>query len=107
MAKLGDLLANLDRDVRALVDREWTDLKAEAGRDASALLEMLKPDLQKWAAQLEAGKLEMDDVEYMIGSRRERAELQELKRLGLSQAKRDKLVNGVVELVTKALSKLG
>ena len=106
MPTLDDFLANLDREVRALVDRDWRDLKTEAGRDASAFLEMLKPDLQKWAAQLAAGKLEMDDVEYMIGSRRERAELQELKRLGLSQAKRDKLVNGIVELATKALSKL-
>jgi hypothetical protein len=106
MPTLDDFLANFDREVHALVDRDWRDVKAEAGRDASAFLEMLKPELQKWAAQLAAGKLEMDDVEYMIGSRRERAELQELKRLGLSQAKRDKLVNGIVELATKALSKL-
>lgn len=106
MPTLDDFLANLDREVRALVDRDWRDVKAEAARDAAAFVEMLKPELQKWAAQLAAGKLEMDDVEYMIGSRRDRAELQELKRLGLSQAKRDKLVNGIVELATKALSKL-
>lgn len=106
MPTLDDLVAKLDREVGALVERDWTDLKAEAGKDAAAFLEMLKPDLQKWAVQLAAGDVDLDDVDYMIGSRRDRAELQELRRMGLAKAKRDKLVNGVVDVVMKALSKL-
>lgn len=46
------------------------------------------------------------DVEFMIESRRDGAEFEELKRLGLAKANRDKLVNGIVDLAMKALSKV-
>lgn len=42
----------------------------------------------------------------MIESRRDGAEFEELKRLGLAKANRDKLVNGIVDLAMKALSKV-
>jgi hypothetical protein len=55
-----DPLATLESELRALLERETKDVKAEAGRGAAALLQLLGPDLQKWASQLAAGEVDQD-----------------------------------------------
>jgi hypothetical protein len=88
-----------------MVDREWKELKLEAGKAAAELMTLLRPQLDKWAVQVAAGELDLEDVRRMIGSRVARLELKELTRVGLGKAQRDKLVAAVVDLAMKALSK--
>jgi hypothetical protein len=107
MPTRNDPLATLEADLHALIDREWKEIAAGAERDASAFLDALRPDLQKWAAQLASGELDREDVEFLIKAKQDLAELKELKRLGLAKVQRDKLVAGVIGLAMKALAKVG
>jgi hypothetical protein len=99
MASFEDFLKELKGEVGEMVDKGWKDLKTPALADASAFLEKAQADLKRWADLLAAGKLTIQDFEFLLAAKKDVAEMTSLKQAGLAQVQLDRFITGVVTAI--------
>jgi hypothetical protein len=105
MSNLDSILATVKNEVTAYAAGQFKDLKNEAVADGLAFVKSFETDLQTWTKQLACGKLTQDEFKFLVGSKRDLAELAALKAAGLAQARKDGFVNGLAAVVVNAVVK--
>lgn len=74
----------------------------EAGKD---YLEVMKDDLKTWSQQVLSGELSLEDVEWLIKSKKDLAEMIFLKEKGLTLVAMDNFKNQLSQMLLGALTK--
>lgn len=106
MPSFDDFLAELKEEVKELVEKSWKDLKEAAIHDAEAFLFKAEGDLRRWTQLLATGALTSQDFEFLLGAKKEVAELGALEQAGLAQVQLDRFMNGVVGAIINAATKI-
>lgn len=68
-------------------------------QDGNSFLSAQKAELQRWTAELAAGKLSKEEFEDLVLGQKDLTEMEGLKQAGLAQVQLDRFVNGVLNLV--------
>jgi hypothetical protein len=99
MADFNDYLAALKAELPEFVAYSWKNEKTAALKDARAFVEQVELDLQRWTALLASGHLTRDDFEWLVAGKKDLAELNALKRKGLSKVALERFVNGLLDTI--------
>ncbi len=88
----------LDR-LKALALDEWADVRDAAVGDGLAFVEKTEADLARWTGLLGEGSLTPEDFTWLVQGKRDLAELESLKQLGLGLARLDRFRAGLLDTV--------
>lgn len=100
------LLATLKDEVIKLATSSVQNYASEAKIDGLKLLDSLQTDIKNWTAELVAGNLSADDLQFLVMAKKELIEMNALKQAGLGLIKVDELKNSLLQLVVKTLLSL-
>jgi len=100
------LLKTLKDGISSLAVTTVKDYAKQAKADGMNLLETLKTDLQTWTIEVGEGKLTLDELDFMVMSKKELIQMNALKQAGLALVKIDEFKNGVLNLIVQGLFKL-
>ncbi|MFH1147091.1 MAG: hypothetical protein V1736_05220 [Pseudomonadota bacterium] len=103
MATFEEILHECRKCIAAFAAENWPEFKQAVMDDAEAFITSTKDDLERWSYQLLTGQLSKDDFEWLVRSKKDLAEMEALKRLGLAQVQLDSLVNGLIEVIIRSL----
>jgi hypothetical protein len=106
MASFDVFLEELKNGILQLAEKEWSDLKGAAVADGNAFVQQLGEDLKNWTAELARGEISQADFKWLLEGKKDLAALEALKQAGLLQARLQKFVNGVIEVVVNTAVKV-
>jgi len=105
MSTFDEFIAAVKSEVPGFAEEQWTEFKDEAVCDGEAFVQAMQADLRTWTKQLAAGKLTQKDFAWLIKGKKDLAVLNELKRVGLTQAELDRFTRGLASIVVSAAVK--
>lgn len=79
-------------EIAKMLKDSFTAIKEAAGK-------LTEEDLERWTEGLTSGALSKADFEFLLKGKRDLAEMEALKQLGLSKIRINKITNGVIEVV--------
>jgi len=103
MALFAEFLAALKANIFQYAKENWQEHAASVMDDAEAFIEKAKADLERWLLLLEGGGLTKGDVAWLIEGKKELAEMNALKQIGLTKVKIDRCRRGILDVVKKTL----
>jgi hypothetical protein len=106
MATFNDFWNELTSEIGTFASQNWQSYKTGAVADATAFSNTMKSDLQRWTSMLAQGTLTPDDFQYLLQSKKDLAELVSLKQAGLAEAALEQFVNGVLNVMVSAATKV-
>jgi hypothetical protein len=106
MADFNDYLSALKTELPEFVTYSWKNEKTAALKDARAFMQEVEADLQRWTALLASGDLTRDDFEWLVAGKKDLAELNALKRKGLSRVALERFVNGLIDTIVTTAFKV-
>ncbi len=86
----------LDR-LRAIALDEWAEVRDAALGDGLAFVDQAEADLVRWTELLAAGALTPEDFTWLVQGKRDLAELESLKQLGLGLARLDRFRSALLD----------
>lgn len=107
MFNFDTFLETLKKNLSGVIQEFGEEYKEDILNDAVAFALKARKDLELWAAELKEGRLSIADVEFLIKSKKDLAEMEALKQKGLAQAKLDKLKADIINEVVGAVRKVG
>jgi hypothetical protein len=99
MPTFNDFLAIVKDDLMEFAKENINEYKDELLKDGSAFVTKTKEDLERWTAALATGALSEADFEFLLKGKKDLAEMESLRQLGLSKIKISKITNGVIDVV--------
>ena len=99
MATFNDFLESVKSDLLEFANENIVEYKEELLKDGNAFIEKSKEDIERWAEELAAGDLSEKDFKYLLKGKKDLAEMEALKQLGLSRVRIDKIKNGLLDVV--------
>ncbi len=96
MSFFENLISELKSSIVDLANNNWQDYKDAVIDDGTSFLNSIKDDLEKWTLQLLDGSLSKKDFEWLIKAKKDVAELNALKNIGLAKASLDKFMNDLL-----------
>ncbi len=105
MADFGSLFQDMTNQIGAYAQKTIPEHVTQAMDDATKFLNKTKSKLQEWALAVEQGKMSVEDVEWLLGSEKDLAEMNALKQKGLTKIKADEFKNQMVNIVVNTISK--
>jgi hypothetical protein len=99
MPTFNDFLSTIKDDLLEFAEENLNEFKDELLKDGNAFVEKAKDDLKRWAEGLATGALSKADFEFLVKGKKDLAEMETLKQLGLSEIKINKLTEGVIGVV--------
>jgi hypothetical protein len=75
-------------------------------QDGNNFLSAQQAHLQRWTAELAAGKLSKEEFEDLVMGQKDLAEMVILKQEGLAQVQIDRFINGVINLIINTAIKV-
>ncbi len=99
MANFDDFWKTLETGLEQLALKNWKDVKAAAEADGRAFLDKTRADLERWSKLMVAGSLTKDDFEWLVAGKKDLAEMQALKKAGLSLVRVERFQNALISLV--------
>ncbi len=106
MSALNEILNELKVSIKEIAINNWNDYKNEVISDGNEFLDTIKDDLEKWITDVQSGKMTKDDMEWLVKSKKDLAQLTVLKNIGLAKAKLDKISNDIIDSVSSKMIKL-
>src|SRR5689334_22594029 len=106
MGKFDDLLEEIKDGIGALAKKEAGEFLAESSKDTTAFLKEIRADVERWAELVAKGKLTPAEFEFLLGAKRDLAKMKALTRRGLAKARIDRIVDGMLAIVSKAVTDL-
>jgi hypothetical protein len=106
MANFDDFWRELKKEIGLFADANWKDLKKAALKDGTAFANKAKDDLERWTALLAEGRLTKKDFEFLVTAKKDLAVMETLKQAGLAQARLDRFVNGLIDVVLQTAFKV-
>jgi hypothetical protein len=77
----------------------YEEYKDELLKDGTLFIEKAKSDLERWTEGLASGALSKDDFEFLLKGKKDLAQMEALKQLGLSKIRITKITNGIIDVV--------
>lgn len=100
MPTFNDFISILKDDLMDFAKENLEEYKDELLKDGTNFIEKTKSDLERWTEGLESGALSPADFEFLLKGKKDLAEMESLKQLGLSQIRLDKISNGIIDIIT-------
>jgi len=99
MPTFNDFLSTIKDDLLEFAKDNLKEYKDELLKDGSAFVKKTKIDLERWTEGLASGALTKKDFEFLLKGKKDLAEMEALKQLGLSKIRINKITNGVIDVV--------
>jgi len=100
MPTFNDFMSMLKDDLLEFAKENLDDYKDELLKDGSEFVKKTKKDLERWTEGLATGALSEKDFEFLLKGKKDLAEMEALKQLGLSKIRLSKLTNGIIDVIT-------
>jgi hypothetical protein len=99
MPTFNDFLTTIKNDLLEFAKENLKEYKDELLKDGNEFVKKTKKDLERWTEGLASGALSKADFEFLLKGKRDLAEMEALKQLGLSKIRVNKITNGVIDIV--------
>ena len=99
MPTFNEFLSTIKDDLLEFAKENLEEYKDELLKDGNAFVKKAKKDLERWTEGLASGALSKADFEFLLKGKRDLAEMEALKQLGLSKIRVNKITNGVIDVV--------
>lgn len=105
MPTFNDFISTLEHDLLDFAKENLEEYKDDLLKDGTTFIEKTKSDLERWSEGLASGALSADDFEFLLKGKKDLAEMEALKQLGLSQIRIDKITNGLIDVIAGSVIK--
>jgi hypothetical protein len=105
MPTFNDFVSTLKNDLLDFAKENLEEYKDEILKDGTAFVKKTKSDLERWTNGLASGALSPEDFEFLLKGKKDLAEMETLKQLGLSKVRLDKITNGIIDIITGSVIK--
>ncbi|NWG29717.1 MAG: hypothetical protein HXY48_14465 [Ignavibacteriaceae bacterium] len=99
MPTFNDFISTLKNDLLDYAKENLEEYKNEILKDGNAFIEKTKGDLKRWTEGLASGALSKADFEFLLKGKKDLAQMEALKQLGLSKIRISKITNGIIDVV--------
>ena len=99
MPTFNEFLSTIKDDLLEFAKENLEEYKDELLKDGNEFVKKTKKDLERWTEGLASGALSKADFEFLLKGKRDLAEMEALKQLGLSKIRVNKITNGVIDVV--------
>lgn len=99
MPTFNDFVSNLKNDLLDFAKENLEEYKDELLKDGTLFIEKAKSDLERWTEGLASGALSKVDFEFLLKGKKNLAQMEALKQLGLSKIRITKITNGIIDVV--------
>jgi len=99
MPTFNDFVSTLKNDLLDFAKENLEEYKDELLKDGTLFIEKAKSDLERWTEGLASGALSKADFEFLLKGKKDLAQMEALKQLGLSQIRITKITNGIIDVV--------
>jgi hypothetical protein len=99
MPTFNDFLSTIKSDLLEFAKENLNEYKDELLKDGNAFITKTKKDLERWTAALATDALSQADFEFLLKGKKDLAEMESLKQLGLSKIRINKITDGVIGIV--------
>jgi hypothetical protein len=99
MPTFNEFLSTIKDDLLEFAKENLEEYKDELLKDGNEFVKKAKKDLERWTEGLANGALSEADFKFLLKGKKDLAEMEALKQLGLSKIKVTKITNGVIDVV--------
>ena len=99
MPTFNDFVSTLKNDLLDFAKENYEEYKDELLKDGTLFIEKAKSDLERWTEGLASGALSKADFEFLLKGKKDLAQMEALKQLGLSKIRITKITNGIIDVV--------
>lgn len=99
MPTFNDFVSTLKSDLLEFAKENLDEYKDEILKDGNAFIERTREDLIRWTEGLAAGALSKADLEFLLKGKKDLAQMEALKQLGLSKIRISKITNSIIDVV--------
>ena len=99
MPTFNDFVSTLKNDLLDFAKINYEEYKDELLKDGTLFIEKAKLDLERWTDGLASGALSKEDFEFLLKGKKDLAQMEALKQLGLSKIRITKITNGIIDVV--------
>jgi hypothetical protein len=99
-----ELCQEIETGVASLAKSSLEDYPAAAKAAGQTIVNSLKCDLQQWVADVNAGYLTLQDLNFLVNAEETLVELTALKQAGLAAERIDQFKAGVINIITGAIA---
>ena len=99
MPTFNDFVSTLKNDLLDFVKENLENYKDELLKDGTLFIEKAKSDLERWTDGLASGALSPADFEFLLKGKKDLAQMEALKQLGLSKIRITKITNSIIDVV--------
>jgi hypothetical protein len=99
MPTFNEFVSTIKTDLLDFAKLNYEEYKDELLKDGTLFIEKAKSDLERWTDGLASGALSKDDFEFLLKGKKDLAQMEALKQLGLSKIRITKITNGIIDVV--------
>jgi len=99
MPTFNDFISTLKNDLLDFAKENLDEYKDELLKDGTDFINKTKSDLERWAEGLTSRALSPADFEFLLKGKKDLAEMEALKQIGLSQIRLDKITNSIIDII--------
>lgn len=99
MPNFNDFIITLKSDLLDFAKENLEEYKDELLKDGTQFVEKTKSDLERWTDALASEALSPQDFEFLLKGKKDLAEMETLKQLGLSKIRITKIFNSLVNVI--------
>lgn len=99
MPTFNDFVSTFKNDLFDFAKENLEEYKDEILKDGTLFIEKAKSDLERWTEGLATGALSKADFEFLLKGKKDLAQMEALKQLGLSKIRITKITNGIMDVV--------
>jgi len=99
MPTFNDFVSALKTDLLDFAKVNYEEYKDELLKDGTLFIEKAKSDLERWTDGLASGALSKADFEFLLKGKKDLAQMEALKQLGLSKIRITKITNSIIDVV--------
>ena len=99
MPTFNDFVSTLKNDLLDFAKENLEEYKDEILKDGARFVEKAKSDLERWTEGLATGALSKSDFEFLLKGKKDLAQMEALKQLGLSKIRITKITNSIIDVI--------
>jgi len=99
MPNFNDFILTVKNDLLDFAKENLEKYKDELLKDGTQFVKKTKSDLERWTEGLASGTLSPADFEFLLKGKKDLAEMEALKQLGLSKIRITKVSNSIIDVI--------
>lgn len=99
MPTFNDFVSTVKNDLLDFAKENLEEYKDEILKDGTKFVEKTKSDLERWSQGFASGALSPADFEFLLKGKKDLAEMEALKQLGLSKIRITKITNSIIDVI--------